>query len=527
MRTLSGIRRIQVLGSLLVVFTSLPAVAAQNFLLELRAYENRSDGCTDCGCRLTAGIQGSDPARFWITFGIVKSDRAPNWEAESAYSYCGTGDFKNAREDFRATIGEPYLIADISIEVDKHRKSGPVLKADIQLAELESYTQRNDADYARSRLRRRMHEAEGRELIIPLFTAGSDAEERFQVHEVLLGLRSWSVPAGRSVEFGGIRIGSDVPGAKVLLDGGLAGRIGAENSLMLANVPEGRHEVSVMDFSERQASEQVRVKGGDTADLELALLNIDHPSEGQEMARIGPNAQGFTEYWRFKDQAIMVEIPAGTFRMGSTEGMGDSDEFPHREIQLPGFLIDKHEVTVRQFRAYAEAEYQPFPPRPVWGLHDNYPISFVLWKEAEAYCRWVGGHLPSEAEWEKAARGENGNIYPWGDVWDATRCNSIAGGMHRPESVGSYPRCLSPYGVLDMAGNVVEWTADWYAMYDTPEVPFETGSAATPWLKVMRGGGWMHQPAWLRTAFRFERSPNSRNMDHGFRCAFDFDEEAP
>jgi formylglycine-generating enzyme required for sulfatase activity len=190
---------------------------------------------------------------------------------------------------------------------------------------------------------------------------------------------------------------------------------------------------------------------------------------------------------------------------------------------LPAYLIDKNEVTWRQYGQFASDENLPQPPAPVWGRKDNYPASFILLEEARQFCAWAGGRLPTEAEWEKAARGTDGRAYPWGDAWDPTRCNSIYGGLHQPEPSGSMPRCVSPWGVLDMVGNVQEWAAEPFRDYPGAEVQ-PGGRYAS---HVTRGGGWMIQPAWVRTAFRQRRGPDSRLMDNGFRCVRDAPEATP
>ena len=222
----------------------------------------------------------------------------------------------------------------------------------------------------------------------------------------------------------------------------------------------------------------------------------------------------------------MVSIPGGSFLMGSLDGQGQPDEHPQHSVTLPGFLLDKTEVTWRQYRKFASDSNTKLPRDPIWGVFEDYPISFMLWAEAQAFCEWSGGRLPSEAEWEKAARGTDGRIYPWGDQWDATRCNSISGGLHRPESAGSFPTCISPYGALDMSGSMLEWTSDLYREHYKPE---KNGAnpvdGETPELRVMRGGGWMSQPTWVSTTYRYKRRPSSRNMDHGFRCAQDLGDQ--
>lgn len=222
---------------------------------------------------------------------------------------------------------------------------------------------------------------------------------------------------------------------------------------------------------------------------------------------------------------MMVRVPAGEFLMGSPPGEGEPAERPQRRVHVSEFLIDKTEVTWRQFRKFVAAKGSELPRIPIWGTPDDYPASFILWEEAQEYCQWAGGRLPTEAEWEKAARGTDGRRYPWGNEWDPQHCNSISGGPHRPERVSSFPECVSPYGVLDMAGSMWEWCADRYG-----ENYYAEGAARDPEgptsgrLRVMRGGAWMSQPMWLRAAYRFKAAPTSRNADHGFRCAQDIPE---
>jgi formylglycine-generating enzyme required for sulfatase activity len=237
---------------------------------------------------------------------------------------------------------------------------------------------------------------------------------------------------------------------------------------------------------------------------------------------MGNNSKGQEEYWRVKDGAMVVTVPAGEFLMGSPEGEGQSAERPQRRVYVSEFLIDKTEVTWRQLRKFAEATGTPHPRPPIWGTPDDYPASFILWEEARGYCQWVGGRLPTEAEWEKAARGTDGRKYPWGNDWDPDRCNSISGGPHRPESVGSFPSCLSPYGVLDMPGSMWEWCADWYgASYYAESSSRDPQGPTSGSRRVIRGGGWMSQPLWLGTAHRSGVPATTRKADHGFRCAQD------
>ncbi len=221
----------------------------------------------------------------------------------------------------------------------------------------------------------------------------------------------------------------------------------------------------------------------------------------------------------------MTTIPAGPFTMGYDGGL--DDEKPPHEVDLPEYQIDLFEVTNAQFASFVEATgYQTEAEqagssrvwRDEWGDgKDNHPVVRVTWNDAIAYCEWVGKHLPTEAEWEKAARGSEGFIYPWGDTYDAAKANGRDSGLRSTVAVGSYGEGASPYGAFDMAGNVREWTADpGYFPYPGNNVP---SSYYGDELRVLRGGGWFDDAPDLRTARRNPTSPSAANWDIGFRCA--------
>jgi formylglycine-generating enzyme required for sulfatase activity len=235
----------------------------------------------------------------------------------------------------------------------------------------------------------------------------------------------------------------------------------------------------------------------------------------------------------------MVLVPAGAFWMGSSEG--DSDERPMQQVYLRAFWIDRYEVTNAQYAEFLNATqgeqercggqicadtkvenpdghlvYEKGRYRVERG-YDNHPVTEVSWYGAQAYCERYGKRLPSEAEWEKAARGTDGAAYPWGEEFDSHKLNSdYRVGDTTP--VGSYTDGASPYGAYDMAGNVWEWVADWYAAYP--------GSAyQSPFFdhkyKVVRGGSWNHPADDARCARRDIAHPDRRLRVVGFRCAYD------
>ena len=222
----------------------------------------------------------------------------------------------------------------------------------------------------------------------------------------------------------------------------------------------------------------------------------------------------------------MVLIPAGPFTMGSADGL--ERESPVHLVDLDDFYLDKYEVTLGQFRACVEAGACSEPPevtKCLWheGVGDDKPVNCMTWYDAQSYCQWAGLRLPSEAEWEKAARGTDGRVYPWGDEVDRGRAN-YRNGFGGPIDVGSFPTGVSPYGLYDMGGNVWEWVEDWYdptyyatSPRDNPAGP-DTGTG-----RVLRGGSWCFSADALRATVREPYNPEGTDTDIGFRCARDPD----
>jgi len=217
----------------------------------------------------------------------------------------------------------------------------------------------------------------------------------------------------------------------------------------------------------------------------------------------------------------MVYIPAGKFIMGSVAGY--ADEQPEHEVYLDAYYIDKYEVTNAQYRRFCRAtghRRTPYPASRNLG-GDNQPVVGVSWYDAWEYCRWAGKRLPTEAEWEKAARGTDGRTYPWGNTWHSDYCNSGEAGLGKTTPVGSFPQGASPYGVMDMAGNVWEWCFDYYDpnFYSQPEARHNPAGPPQGSFRVLRGGSWYDMPVNVRTTTRRGDNPNVRLSNIGFRCA--------
>jgi formylglycine-generating enzyme required for sulfatase activity len=242
------------------------------------------------------------------------------------------------------------------------------------------------------------------------------------------------------------------------------------------------------------------------------------------------------------DSSVMVHVPAGDFFMGSrdSDASADGDEKPIHSVHLDEFWMDKYEVTTEQFARFLNEEgnqeedgvswvnvededsdivYQGEQYKPRNGYEDH-PVTYVSWYGAQSYCQWAGKRLPTEAEWEKAARGTDGKIWPWGNDWDDDKANSGEAGLGHTTAVGSYPDGASPYGGMDMAGNAWEWVADQYqrdyyqaAPDRNPQGPSQRAT------RVVRGGSWALPQGLCRCAGRFELLPWVRRGDLGFRCA--------
>ncbi|MCP9469438.1 MAG: formylglycine-generating enzyme family protein [Nitrospira sp.] len=262
-----------------------------------------------------------------------------------------------------------------------------------------------------------------------------------------------------------------------------------------------------------------------------------------------------------------VLIPAGEFFMGSPDdGSSFDDERPQRKVFVGSFRIHRHEVTNARYKRFTDetGHRTPSHEKPALTLwlngepfpgSEHHPVVNVSWDDALAYCRWLGMRLPTEAEWEKAARGIDGRRYPWGNEWDPHLANSasywadrtiefkdggewkafwMAGDGARIARerglngevltlpVGSFPEGASPYGLLDMAGNVSEWVQDWYEPYSYLHAPLSDPPGPDGrLLKVVRGGSWLKPARNLRTSDRDYGSPTDRATGIGFRCAQD------
>lgn len=235
------------------------------------------------------------------------------------------------------------------------------------------------------------------------------------------------------------------------------------------------------------------------------------------------------------DDAEMVSIPAGEFTMGEDVPF---DTRPARRVSLPAFWIDTGEVTNTRYKRFIDATGHkvPWSPDPAvqpyawdWQLRmypsgkANDPVALVSWEDAKAFCTWAGKTLPSEAQWEKAARGLKGNLYPWGNAWLPGKANTFESGARGTAASGAFEGDVSEFGVRDLAGNVSEWVEEWFAPYPgNPIISYE----ARDTYKVLRGGSWDYFKSIATGYHRQYALPHSQMAAIGFRCVKADDESA-
>ena len=220
------------------------------------------------------------------------------------------------------------------------------------------------------------------------------------------------------------------------------------------------------------------------------------------------------------DGAIMARIPAGAFVMGDNQG--EPDESPEHRVELKTFWMDITEVTYLLYeKCVAVGKCKPAEKYPDM-TDPKQPVVGVSWDDAAAYCAYARKRLPTEAEWEKAARGTDGRAYPWGQTIDCTKANYRECGVGHTLPVGSYLEVASPYGMLDMAGNAWEWVADYYDPEYYPVSPPQNPKGPDSGkYRVARGGSWARPLYGMRSADRGAFKPETRSDDIGFRCAMD------
>ncbi|MBI4833045.1 MAG: SUMF1/EgtB/PvdO family nonheme iron enzyme [Candidatus Lindowbacteria bacterium] len=268
------------------------------------------------------------------------------------------------------------------------------------------------------------------------------------------------------------------------------------------------------------------------------------PASGTEPGQIGETSPGQTTEAPPDTDALppqpantpehMVYVPAGEFIMGSESEF--SDQRPRRKVTLDAYFIDMYEISNTEYKKFVDATghsapfVEEFWAEPFNWRNETYPpgkgdhpVALVSWNDAAAYAKWAGKRLPTEAEWEKAARGTDERKWPWGNKWEVDRCNTKESFLNSTQPVYLFAKGKSPYGCFNMAGNIMEWTAGWYSESYYGEAPSKNPAGPlTGALKVVRGGAWdSNLNLYVRTSYRHYFPPDTKSPNLGFRCAKD------
>jgi formylglycine-generating enzyme required for sulfatase activity/uncharacterized caspase-like protein len=330
---------------------------------------------------------------------------------------------------------------------------------------------------------------------------------------------------------GTLAVRADLAGIEVWVGPERVGEINPRRLLLISDLPAGTHRVRARKPGYRDREFEVQVARGKQTDLAIELEPLTPPNpitpagDPKLAAALPPPPPpaGVRMESRGRDQASMVFIPEGSFFMGAPDDdpHASAAEKPQRSIVVSGFWIDRLEVTNIKYAQFREAgrHRSPLYARDLRFNAPDQPIIGVTWEDAREYCRWAGKRLPTEAEWEKAARGTDGRRFPWGSVASEDLVHVM---KSKTSDVGQYAGGASPYGVLDMAGNVWEWVQDWWApaTYRKDTLLVNPTGPSMGGEKVLRGGSWFERDVTAtRSTMRHHQAPDRANNNVGFRCS--------
>jgi formylglycine-generating enzyme required for sulfatase activity len=523
-------RHLFVLGAALCLVASDPAVAflAHGAIeLSMDVTVNPVAGQPRRECRRSVPLEKYVKHPWSVSLAGPEAGSKDRTPASGERTICGQGPSAEKRTDSGGLeSGVGFLAAGETVaRVVRRMEDERVVEVEIRLLlrELAGVDPGGSAVYRDSELERTVYFTDDADALIPLFVADGNAGTASGLRDVFLRTSVRLIPEEATTRYGRIWIRSEMPLAVVLLDGGAVGKTADDGSLTLRNVPVGLREVRLRDRDGADVRTLVHVEGERTSmvDFEGAGRTSGAPAYG--LFSLGKNSQGYEEYRRAADGAVVVRIPAGEFLMGNKE----TERSPlEHVVYVSDYLMDKTGVTWRQFEKFAAATGRRLPlHQPYWGIHDDHPVVYVTWEDAKGYCEWAGGRLPTEAEREKAARGTDGRKFPWGNE-DPTPELAVfrrTWGHEATGAVGTHPAGASPYGLLDMGGNVWEWCSDWYADDSYREGPNRDPKGPPMGIAhVVRGGSWDSRPTVLSASCRSWGHRGYRDGDFGFRCAMNF-----
>lgn len=477
-------------------------------------------------CHEQINISGAMVTQRWIVLRAGTLNPGGGMELQAPTIECGKGSFSTVATDPASNVSPPsfYANVNLSLRIEQVLQEDRVLNvaSKVTLHGLSGSDDAGNPVYQTTESEREMHFIESGAAFIPMIL--SEVEELSGLETVrYLRLKAALEPETEYSVYGALTVESDIAGAPVFLDGGMIGRISERSEITVENVRAGLHLVSVKSAVGREVRKAVRVVPNRTVRVNLSMPDSDRNSRPYQIEPLGPNAEGYEEYHRSIDGATVVRIPAGEFLMGNR----DTERSPreHR-VWVSQFLMDKTGVTWAQYKHFAADTGSPLPRNvPFWGIHDDHPVVYVTWENAREYCHWAGGRLPTEAEREKAARGQDDRKFSWGDQEPTPQLGVFrrSWGYEGTAAVGTHPAGKSPYGLLDMSGNVWEWCSDWYDDDYYAESPYRDPTGPpTGIAHVVRGGSWDSRPDVLSASCRSWGHRGYSEGDFGFRCAMNW-----
>jgi formylglycine-generating enzyme required for sulfatase activity len=493
--------------------------------ISVEVAQNKADSSLRISCGHPLEISTFGRKEFWVVLRQPRPRPQDIGAPEEASVNCGDGSPEENGQDPDSLAETPFLIGGFSIfariqpwTLTPER----VILLDIKLSlrRVSGVDEAGEPLYADSKEERSAALVEGGDVVVPLLRETEIETGKQGTRELFLRVATRRARDPSATAYGTVEVKSGSQGGELLLDGGLAGEVPGAGAITLQNVPAGLRVVGIREASGREITKVVRVERDRMVLADFSAGHSDRNADRFKLVLLAKNEQGYEEYRREADGAVVVRIPAGEFLMGNRET--ERTPLEHR-VYVSEFLMDKTGVTWRQYKKFLAATGKPMPlQEPYWGIHSDHPAVFVMWEEAKAYCEWAGGRLPTEAEREKAARGTDERKYPWGDEEPTPELAVFrrAWGREATAAVGTHPAGASPYGLLDMGGNVWEWCSDWYdgdyyavSPYRDPKGP------ATGIAHVLRGGSWDSRPDVLSASCRNWGHRGYREGDFGFRCA--------
>jgi formylglycine-generating enzyme required for sulfatase activity len=468
-------------------------------------------------------VERSGQARLMLGVADEHSTLMKDWVEIHPSVYCVNDFDKQINTELSDTSAAPLLLANVQVNWRENRQMEDerVLALDVSISlERRDVSKEENLGDPRYEVKRTFFFSEDGLAYIPVLLATGEELQALGIEDVFINLGATVLKKQQEAIYGTLLVISDTDGAEVLLDGGIAGKIPVHGELEISLVRAGMREVGLRDASGKIVRKAVRVEAGRTVLVQFDKSQKSGSSARYALEALGKNEHGYEEFLRKIDGGVVVRIPQGEFLMGNK----NTERTPlEHQVYVSEFLMDKTGVSWGQYKQFAAATGISLPPhKPYWGILDDHPAIYVTWEEAKTYCEWAGGRLPTEAEREKAARGTDGRKFPWGDEEPNDRLGVFrqSWGYDSTGAVGGLVAGASPYGLLNMGGNVWEWCADWYDGDYYQISPFrDPQGPALGRAHVVRGGSWDSRPTVLSASCRSWGHRGYRDGDFGFRCA--------